>query len=251
MQAGIRQHIENLVEDLRSSGYHGRDSVIAWAPPHVGTRVTAARQLEVIACQIASAWVDLRETDIWDDFIQTGFIPRLLALAEIIDDTIKLSTAELRQSTEGFTMLEVAWDGTRLLIERVKGNAVAVADRSVCIVTLLEAAMVVRQCAEHELMETVMLPIHDNEPQDDRDNLLEIDEILERGEAPDGGAALSAHWGNVSPEFYARCLAELGFPRGGYSIALDNSLEERARLVARASRKLCSNAPSKTRQRSV
>jgi hypothetical protein len=34
-------------------------------------------------------------------------------------------------------------------------------------------------------IEAVMDPIHENEPQDDRDHLLEIDEILERAEMDD------------------------------------------------------------------
>ena len=35
-------------------------------------------------------------------------------------------------------------------------------------------------------IEAVMDPLHEDEPQDDRDHLLEIDEILERVEASDG-----------------------------------------------------------------
>ena len=37
-------------------------------------------------------------------------------------------------------------------------------------------------------IEAVMDPIHENEPQDDRDHLLEIDEILERVEAEEVAA---------------------------------------------------------------
>ena len=37
-------------------------------------------------------------------------------------------------------------------------------------------------------IEAVMDPLHEDEPQDDRDHLLEIDEILERVETADGDA---------------------------------------------------------------
>jgi hypothetical protein len=45
-------------------------------------------------------------------------------------------------------------------------------------------------------VEAVMDPIHEHEPQDDRDHLLEIDEILERAEAAECDA--------VSDEVYHR-----------------------------------------------
>jgi hypothetical protein len=45
-------------------------------------------------------------------------------------------------------------------------------------------------------VEAVMDPIHENEPQDDRDHLLEIDEILERADAAECDA--------VSDEVYQR-----------------------------------------------
>lgn len=45
-------------------------------------------------------------------------------------------------------------------------------------------------------VEAVMDPIHEDEPQDDRDHLLEIDEILERAEAAECDA--------VSAEVYQR-----------------------------------------------
>ena len=38
-------------------------------------------------------------------------------------------------------------------------------------------------------IEAVMDPLHEDEPQDDRDHLLEIDEILERVEIADGDAS--------------------------------------------------------------
>ena len=60
-------------------------------------------------------------------------------------------------------------------------------------------------------IEAVMDPIHENEPADDRDHLLEIDEILERADGSEcdalGGEAYQKRRYDLCPHCYRKFLA--------------------------------------------
>jgi hypothetical protein len=125
----MREQMQTLVEELRSTGYFGRDQALAGMPSAWGTRIAALRQLEVIASQAAACWLDaemsLRQTL---EFIQTSFVPRMLALVEIIDQPIgqRPFATSLRE-----------------LIARLSGD-----NDGSAVVSILVGAMVMRQFHE-------------------------------------------------------------------------------------------------------
>ena len=79
----MTQQMQELVEELRSTGYHGRE---AWLPKierRKGTMIAAIRQLEVCASQMVSPWFDaaMDESELWS-FLRSSFLPRLASLED-------------------------------------------------------------------------------------------------------------------------------------------------------------------------
>ncbi len=113
------QQIEDLVEGLRASGYYGQDPILAKAPKPVGTCLTATRQLEVVASQIASASLDggMEDSEFWK-FVMNGLFDKVIALADIIDRTQPTLVRPKRSRVLSSEMPEFgdAWTGTKSLI---------------------------------------------------------------------------------------------------------------------------------------
>jgi hypothetical protein len=134
MDQNIHQPVEQLIEELRSSGYHGREPRLASLPPRLGTRLAAIRQLEVAAEQAASLWLDggMSSHDTWE-FIRLSFLPRMLALVEIIERTFPAADCP---------------PSIRRLIEQFASDEMNATDCSPAVVSILVAVMVLRQLHE-------------------------------------------------------------------------------------------------------
>lgn len=133
----IQQPIQNLIEELRATGYYGSDPELPAMDHRRGTLIAAVRQLEVCVSQMAAAWLDdaLEEQELWR-FAEVSFFPRLSSLAEIIE------TASPAEDRPAFLN---AWSGVRRLIAKASVETQGYGE---FVVTLLIAAMVLRQLAE-------------------------------------------------------------------------------------------------------
>jgi hypothetical protein len=212
-----------LIEEFRVTGFSGREPAIAAAPADLGTRVAAARQLEVMASHIAAAWLDLSESEAWDDFIKPTFVPRLASFASIIDQSLTAPALSVSTQPDAHAMFRVAWSGMRKLISEFSADAVTVCKRGISIVGLLEGAMVVRQCAEAELTSSgAEIPFQ-------------------------GGSSGVAH------SFFNRCLDKLGVGerRSVCGIVPGMSLAQSAELVSQGCRELCARSPVSAHQKSA
>jgi len=134
MDQNSQQAVEQLIEELRSSGYYGHEPRLASLPPRLGTRLAAIRQLEVAAEQAASLWLDggMNSHDTWE-FIRLSFLPRMLALVEIIERTLPATDCLV---------------SIRRLVEQLGSDEMNATDCSPAVVSILVAVMVQRQLNE-------------------------------------------------------------------------------------------------------
>lgn len=77
-------HAADMVEGLRSTGYDGRETWIPRLPNRVGTTVVAIRQLEAVATQFVSPWLEdvLAENGLWE-FLRSNLLRRAEELVGI------------------------------------------------------------------------------------------------------------------------------------------------------------------------
>jgi hypothetical protein len=153
MSATTRDEMMQLVEELRSSGYRGRDLAISTAHPDLGTCITAIRQLEALVSQMASACLD-GDMDAVElsELINASFAPRIASLAEIIDATIERHVAEQEPLPQwyaewaGSHVFYGAWRGVQFLIDRIDQKFGTI--NFELIVFLLVAVVALRQWVE-------------------------------------------------------------------------------------------------------
>jgi len=88
-----------------------------------------------------------------------------------------------RHAADVVLFIHAAWRGIRI---RAKGQVMIHHTCDRC-KRVIDPEQELRYVVRMEI-EAVMDPIHENEPQDDRDHLMEIDEILERVESADSDA---------------------------------------------------------------
>jgi hypothetical protein len=164
--------MSELVEEFRSTGYSGREPSIAGAPPILGTRATALRQLEVMATHIASAWLDgdMNEREL-SQFVKDCLLPDVLALAQIIEATFR-STPPLRFEAACLGAKHLIWDLSNSRVDQVNTGGI--------VVSFLIATMVLRQLVEGEIAPS------------------------------DGNGVFRCSSTNVAPQFFDRCISVLG-----------------------------------------
>jgi hypothetical protein len=87
MHAAERNHLESMIEEMRTSGYSGREAWISRLPTPLGTEVVAIRQLEAVATQFVSPWLEdvLDASDAWE-FLRTNLLERAEELLQIASD---------------------------------------------------------------------------------------------------------------------------------------------------------------------
>jgi len=141
MSVDHRQLIERLVEDLRSTGYSGREPRLLRLPEAIGRRYTAFRQLEVIAAQMAAVWLDSElEDEESTEFMAMNFLPRAFALVEIIDCSFT--------TRDSASLIFRSWQGVRRLLDRMHHSDRAEWKAGDSVVALLVGAMVLCQIAD-------------------------------------------------------------------------------------------------------
>lgn len=176
----LMQEMEQLVERLRAGGYDGRDRFIAEAPRHLGTRLTALRQMEALASTMAAGWLDGEMNDReFRELMVVSLLPKVCALANLVEETLQPDDAEPPgDGAQGFL---APWKGLRAIIDwmREAGDD----DLPRCgpsAIAFLVATMVVRQFAQWNLHGQTSNP------------------------------AFVAASSNIAPQFYAQCTAALG-----------------------------------------
>jgi hypothetical protein len=223
MDLKLGRSMEEFVEELRSTGYHGRDRSVADAPAHVGTRVTALRQMELIASQIASAWLD---GDMDDgelrQFVAVSFDSKMDSLANIVDSTFPAAPAHTNEllaskAQEKASSLDGACRRGVRLIRSLRSDAGA---DDAWPVSLLIAAMVLRQAAERDLLQT------------------------SKDEKFCGNST------NVAPEFFKRCVDKVGERLFGAVVGMPLS-ELESKLVSENSEPQKAFDPPTSRARSA
>jgi len=173
------------------------------------------RQFEVTAEQMVSAWLDGEmDRDELRQFLKGSFQPRLVALAAMMDEAFKARPK--RPDKEYVIRLdESAWLGARHLIDQMQSED---SDTSNCgdgVVSLLVAAMVLRQLQEHS------------------------SESL-----PNPRACFVGTSTNVAPEFFTRCVDKLGWrPFGAAEGSRLIELAERLAALAQDSEPCALNPP--------
>jgi hypothetical protein len=196
----IMDEMKVLVEKLRSSGYDGRNRSIAEAPRLVGTQVTALRQLEVIASQIAVLWLEGDGSES-RQLIKDNVLTKAAALANIVDATL--------DERETF----IGWSGALRLIEQLQISEFDDADYGSNVVSLLVAVMILRQIAEGS---------HSN---------------------------FVAASSNVAPQFFIRCVNEIG--ARPFGAADGSSLFQLASQLASIAVEPMTNSINATREQSI
>jgi len=217
MEQTTDQPIENLLEELRTTGYYGREPTISDAPRDAGTRVVASRLLEVAASQLAVAWLDLADGSAWDDFILPSVGPRLVALSAILNR--KLVTEGNRRRSGGFGLASKVWNELQPLIDRLARDAVSPTERNLFVFEFLQSAMLLRQCSDLE--------------------------VASPGPIPD----FSPFSSNVHPDFYQRCIRELQISSPSFSSSL--KLDAMVSNVGTARRQIASEDSHVTSKRSA
>jgi hypothetical protein len=147
----MSQQIQDLVEELRSTGYHGRDAWLQGVEPRKGTRIAAIRQLEVCSSQMASSWVEgvMDEQELWALF-RSHFLPRILAIEAIIDSTF--ATPKVSFGDEDASIRQVC-AAIRSQVEAIEHED-AHPNYGVFAVILLVSVMVLRQLAEAQKLDS-------------------------------------------------------------------------------------------------
>jgi len=167
--------MEQLIEQLRSSGYHGRDPALAAAPEQLGGFATAIRQLEAMTTQAISVWLDgdMNETESWQ-MIEVSYLPRISMLESIVAAGLN----QVKMSTAGDKSIRQAWQGVQAIIIglRDRSDKLLFARRDVTF-SLMATTMVLRQVVDAEIAPALA---HTN---------------------------FRAYSSNVAPAFFARCTA--------------------------------------------
>jgi len=175
----MNQQIQELVEELRSTGFHGRE---AWLPSigrQAGTAIAAIRQLEVCASQMVSPWFDgvMDEQELWF-FLRSHFLPRLLSLEEIVDNNVARTKILWRGADDD--SFHQTWTAIQRQIRAVAATN-ELPDYGEFAVTLLVSVMVLRQWIEAEYSKNTT------------------------------GGCFVGESTNVAGEFFAQSLAKAGF----------------------------------------
>jgi hypothetical protein len=147
----MSQRIQELVEELRSTGYHGRDTWLPSIDRREGTTIAAIRQLEVCASQMVSPWFDavMDEQELWS-FLRSHFSPRLLALEEIIESN---SVSLPIRFDAGDLSFRTVWAVIRRWIKGI-GGVNEQPDYGNFVVTFMVSVMVLRQLVEVQNLES-------------------------------------------------------------------------------------------------
>jgi hypothetical protein len=189
------QRIAELIEELRVTGYHGHDPAVANAPRRMGLRVTAARQLEAVASQVASAWLDsdLDDRELWR-FIRTSLVDKIAVLAEIVESTMPNATDDSpqRNPSDWNWLCRPLWNGVMRLTTRAEAGLEDI-DCGGWVVCLLLNAMALRQCAEHCLSPNQV------------------------------SATFECSSTNIAPEFFDRCIHTLSWHSKSSSCSISRS----------------------------
>jgi hypothetical protein len=179
MVASKKQFMEQLVEELRSSGCYGSKPELREAPANLGTRYVAIGRLEDLAVTAATFWED-QETAPSDARALTvsSLAGGLAAAAAIVEQTF----AQERQdpSPKCCAELQETFLAVKSFIKRLTDEGDHAEDHGSEVMSLLVATMVLRQLAERELN-------------------------------PGASQSFSVQSSAILPEFFNSCVRKLGW----------------------------------------
>ncbi len=175
----------DYVEELRATGFHGREPWVASLDHSIGTALAALRQMEVCAEQMASVCLDAGLNDMdnlatWE-LIRASFLPRFTKLTEQLENLVPTLAIRLGSSTAPpDDSVLVAWHALKSLDSRLHTE-----DQQTV------------ECAE------IVLPL--------LFAVIALQDAAHRAVNPSGNANLSGAT-QLSAQFLQRCRLRLGWP---------------------------------------
>lgn len=149
VEVAAQNEERNLVENLRATGYDGRELWIPALDPVTGTRVVAVRQLEACATHPACAWRDevMDEPGLWT-FMRGCLLKPVLSFAQIVEASVP--AAALRGDANGDNYFALAWRNVDRLLDRLANAEPSKTSYAETTVNFLLAVMVLRQIVDAE-----------------------------------------------------------------------------------------------------
>jgi hypothetical protein len=141
----IRRPIEEVIEEIRSSGGYGLQRELAHLDIRTATRLIALRLIENTASQMVALWIqgDMDNQQFWE-FGKSCFLPLALEPAEVIQGNLSLSDS-VSPGQESFL---VQWAAIRSRLVSLKTADAARTDFGSCALIFLAAVMVITQWTE-------------------------------------------------------------------------------------------------------
>jgi hypothetical protein len=141
----------DYVEELRATGFHGREPWVATLDQSAGTAIATLRQMEICAEQMASVCLDAEPNE--DDLvtwqlIRTNFVPRFARLTNRLNGSIHALAIRL-ESSPGSTddSFLIAWHAMKSLGLRLSIDDTQSVDCAEIVLPLLFAVISLQTAA--------------------------------------------------------------------------------------------------------